>query len=179
MRAVRDRADAAWLPSRFHFALFRLLAFLILGASRSREHRGLVLILDRYQNAIETYAVSVWIVITAACYTGFLLAAVTHPIVAAVVAIPLAVLVIELLLAVIAGVATLAGFTENNIQMNSVVFMAVMIAISGWLATKDEWIRFVAGAFLVLTFLNGVAAVAVRLLDARFRRLEQQYGAGT
>src|SRR5687768_12212735 len=95
MRTVRDRPDARWLPSRFRYAISRLIAFALIRRSRPREAWGLVLVVDRDQSATEYYVISIWLLLTVSCYVGAVLSPVTNSVVAAIVAIPIASLIIE------------------------------------------------------------------------------------
>src|SRR5688500_10333131 len=72
LKIVRDRLDARWLPSRFRFAIFRLIAYVVFRLTRQKEERGIVVVIDRDQSAIENYSVAavVMLVVTSFAYAA-------------------------------------------------------------------------------------------------------------
>ena len=175
MRFVRDCPQARYLPSRYHFALARLLGF---AASRLRSPVAppvdrVVYAIDRDQSAIENYGVAIWFVATLICYVGFFLPfRAPFDILAAVVIAPLSVQIANLLAG---GAITLMGM-KNNITILSAAIMSVMIAVSSYLATATAPVRFVAWFFLFVVALNAMAWLLLLPLRHGIRELEKQCG---
>src|SRR5688572_28147812 len=94
VRAVRNRADARWFPSRHNFALFRLAAYLRLRRAQP-EHRDGFFVIDRHQSATETWLVMSWVTLTFACYLETTLFVDWHIALALLISLPLAVVLLE------------------------------------------------------------------------------------
>src|SRR5262249_25819176 len=95
---ISDNPAARWLPSRHQFALSKLIASLTgrLRRTPQLDVDHLLLAIDREQSAVENYTVSVWFWLTTACYLAavlplrpWLAIAITIPLAAFVVQIPL------------------------------------------------------------------------------------------
>jgi len=162
VKAVRGRADARWLPSRHHFALFRLFAYLRLRIATPILCDDLVLTIDRDQTAFENYTVGVWFVLT---MTGFF--ATLSPL----LSLPLALITVQVGI-VIVGLALPRGI---NIRAASVIHMSLMTAAALYFATASSWVRFVAWQFLALVALNAIAAIIVFLLRDSIVKLEATF----
>ena len=174
MRVVRDRVDAHWLPSRHHFALFRLGAFIGLRASSPRTREGVMLMIERGQTAIEQYAVASWTTLTITCYFAAQFFS-TWPLLAALaVSLPLAMIAMHIPMITV-GALIVRG--RNNIRLNSVVLMTLIIAASIHYADVDSWVRFVAWQFLAVVVLNAFCAVVVFLLRGPIARAEAAFAA--
>jgi hypothetical protein len=178
MNAHVEAAEGRWLPSRYRYALFRLTAFLLLrkGAPDGPRSGGVrrVLIIDRDQNAIESYALSLFVVLwSAACVSiAASYAGVGFPRAIALFAIVLVITpaVIQLVLYMIAGVRAVLRkvglpFSEANFEVQTAAFFLLMLgsaivaAISGQPA-----VEFLGWIWLGLLALNGAAAILMRLL---------------
>ena len=176
MRVVRDCPQARYLPSRYHFALARLLGF-----AASRLHTPVappvdrvVYAIDRDQSAVENYGVAIWFVVSLVFYVAFFLPfRAPFDILAAVVIAPLSAQIAILLAG---GAFTLIGM-KNNLAILSVTTMSVMIAASSYLATTTAPVRFVAWFFLFVVALNAIAWLILLPLRHRIRELEKQCGA--
>jgi len=174
VKAVRDREDARWLPSRHHFALFRLLAFLRLRVAKPRRRPGLVLIVDRDQSALENHSVASWIGLTLAGYLASSVLA-SWPL---LLAIPAALLFAGAIVQVmVVGGGLLVFLFPNRIRANSILFMTIMLLLAAYFARQDSWARFVAWQFLALVALNAIAAAIVFLLRGPIARLEAAFAA--
>ena len=175
MRVVRDCPRAQDLPSRYHFALARLLSF---AASRFRSPAAapvdrVVYALDRDQSGVENYSVAIWFVVTLACYLGFLLPLrAPFNILAAIVIAPLSV---QIAIPLFGGAFTLMGM-KNNVTIVSAAIMSVMIAMSSYLATATEPVRLVAWFFLIIVALNAIAWLILLPLRDHIRELEKRCG---
>ncbi len=167
MIAVRGRADARWLPSRHHFALFRLFAFLRLRGARPEPREGLVLIVDRHQTAAEQHSVAIWITVTVTCYLAATLFA-GWP-------LPLALLAAFALapFAIHVPMLSIGFLTRGHRRLNAMTLMFTFIAIAAYFARHQSWARFAAWQFLAFVALNAIAAVIVLLLRAPIARLER------
>lgn len=180
MKTVRDRAEARWLPSRFRYALFRLVAFGIIRRSRPKEACGLVLVIDRDQSASEYYVISVWLLLTVSCYVGAGLSPVTNGVVAAIAAIPLASFLIEAIY--LSGAAAMSALgaggirQEHSLRVASMMFYGLLILTATYFVLAESWVRYVAISFLVIVAVNAIAAVVVWPLRRRIAELEKTYG---
>lgn len=162
MRSVRDRADARWMPSRYHFALFRLLAFLRLRGAAPQPRKGMLLIADRDQTAWEHYLVAAWYIVTMAAFLAELFS------ISILFALPIAMLVPYLLL-IIAGLPLIR---RDNIDLQSFVFMAAVTGAAAYYSFSQAAVRFVAWQFLGFLVFNTICAAIVFLLRDNIARLE-------
>ncbi|HUR81668.1 MAG TPA: hypothetical protein VM733_12945 [Thermoanaerobaculia bacterium] len=171
MKIVRGRADARWLPSRFNFALFRLLAFSMMRVA-APEHRDVSLIIDRNQNNLESHLVGLWTTLTVTCWlAGTLFASWPVPL-ALVVAFPLAINCLSF--PVVAMLAARRGAT--NVGLNSVMIMTMLIIAALCFARAHTWIRFVAWQFLGGIALNAIAAPFAYLLRGSIAEMDNAAG---
>lgn len=154
MNVVRGRAEARFLPSRFHFALFRLIAWICYRAATPREQHGLLLIIDRDQTAWEHYLVALWYFATMSCFLAELL---SIPLVVA----PLAVLVLIHVLLFTTG---LLLRHRDNVRLQSLLFMAVPIVAAVYYAFAETWVRFAAWQCLALVALNAFCAMILFIM---------------
>ena len=167
MNLVRGRADARWLPSRHHFALFRIFAFLRLRGARPEPREGLVLVIDRDQTAYEQHGVALWICLTVTCYLTVTLFA-SLPTVAA---LPLSFLLAPV--AVHVPMLSIAILTRGRRRINSVALMTVLTAVAIYFTGHESWARFAAWQFLALIVLNALAAALAYGLRGPIARLER------
>jgi hypothetical protein len=172
MNVVRGHSAARWLPSRFHFALFRLSAYLYLRFAKPDDVReNVVLAIDRDQSTLENYGIAIWVVLTTTCYVSAALFP-SWPVAAALlVSLPIAVIVLQLPLIVIG----LVFRNRNNIALISKIMMLALTVIAVAYATSPLWIRFVAWHFLALVILDGAAAVVAFVLRQSMARLEESF----
>lgn len=177
---VRDRADARWLPSRSRYALARLIAYLRARRSPPAEVRGMILPIDRDQNAAEIYSVAAWMFLTTSCYAGELLARRTAPAVAALAAAPLALLLLHAAVAIngfvvmpLAG-AVLRRRSSNHTGAASTNLMLLFFAATAYFATVESWVRFAAWTAIVVAGLNTFAAVVLHLIHDSVDALERR-----
>lgn len=175
MRAVRNRAEARWFPSRHNFALFRLAAYLRLRRARP-EHRDGFFVIDRHQSATETWLVMSWVTLTFACYLATTLFVDWHIALALLISLPLAVVLLEV--PAILSALTIAPLfrVTNGFRVNGIVIMLLFSAASAYFALHPTWIRFVAWQFLALLALNAIAAVIAFPLRHSIARLEAEVG---
>lgn len=167
MNMVRGRAEARWLPSRHHFAMFRLYAYLRLRGARPEPREGLVLIVDRDQTAFEHHGASLWIVLTLSCYVASTLFP-NWPVAAAIVpSVLIAAAAIEVPFC-LSGVVLRRGA-----RVNGAVVMLLLVAASAHFARAATWVRFAAWQFLGVLAVNAVAAIIVFLLREPIARLER------
>jgi len=172
MKIVQGRADARWLPSRFHFGLFRLYAFVRMKLARP-EPAEVSLVIDRDQNPIESAALSTWATATLACYAaGTLFASWPVPL-ALLAGVPVAITCLEI---PIVAVGVPLRNRANNIPLHSFVLMSLMIAAALYFARSQSWIRFAAWQFLGAVALNAIAAGIVFLLRGSIAEMENAVG---
>ena len=158
MRIVRDREDARWLPSRFRFAIFRLIALIRMTFTAPRERRGIIIVIDRDQSTFENYTISIWYMATIACFF------------AALMPLPIAILASTLI------VQIPLFFLGGGQRMNSRVLMSLAAIAAAYLAASRTWIRFAAWQFLAIVALNAVAALIMLTLRGAVRRMEARCG---
>jgi hypothetical protein len=178
LKIVRDRRDARWLPSRFHFALFRLYAYARLRAAKAEPVRGLILAVDREQSASENFLVAASVVLAATAYFAALFEESMSPAAAYLAGFPAAILTIQAVIAVGGLVVTivLRAGVQAAAKVISAFLMLVMVVAGVIVATGDSSARYIAVGFLALVALNAIAAVLVFLLRNRIAGEERRHG---
>ena len=172
MKVVQGRADARWLPSRFHYALFRLYAFVRMKAAKP-ELADVSLVIDRNQNPIESAVLSTWTTATLACYAaGTLFASWPLPL-ALLAGVPVAITCLEI---PIVTLGLLLRHRQNNIPLQSFVLMSLLIAAAVYFARSQTWARFAAWQFLGAVAVNAIAAGIVFLLRGSIAEMENAVG---
>ncbi|HVG23107.1 MAG TPA: hypothetical protein VND45_03040 [Thermoanaerobaculia bacterium] len=172
MKIVRGRADARWLPSRFNFALFRLLAYLRMRGA-TPEPRDVSLIVDPNQNNLESHLLAAWTTLTVTCYAaGTLFEEWPLPL-ALLAGVPVAITCLEIPI-ILVGLSLRRS--ENNIGLNSVLLMALLIVAALYFARAHSWIRFAAWQFLAGVALNALAAPVAFLLRGHITEMENAVG---
>jgi hypothetical protein len=172
MRTVRDRADARWLPSRFRYAAFKLLAYLILRRTPPRIQRGLVLVVDRDQSALEHHTLAVYILLTVSCYAAAVVSLRYPAVIGVIASIPLAVLAVEAPL----YIAGLIAPQKRHMAFQTFSIWVFLTAAAAYFATWKTWVRFPAWLFLLALAVNGAFAVVVRMLRGRIAEQEKIHG---
>lgn len=183
MKLIRDRAEARWLPSRHHLALFRLAAYLRLRRAAPRLQPGLFLAIDRDQTVAEVYTVSLAMLTLSSCFVGAALHSIL-PLAAAVIIAPVLSVTLMQVVMITAGLTatTLRRVlrhppTEDNRSLNDVFLWLFLIASAGYFAQKPssmllQWLAF---TILAAVVLNAVAAIVLRILRHRIQAAEQEY----
>jgi len=171
VKVVRGRLDARWLPSRFHYAIFRLIAYVKMRGAKPR-YGDVSLILDSHQNNLESYLIAAWATLTVTCYVAGTLLASWPLALALVVAVPVAITCLEIPIVVVG----LVRRRENNIGLNSVLVMSLLIAAALYFARAHSWVRFAAWQFLGGVALNALAAPVVVLLRGSIAEMENSVG---
>jgi hypothetical protein len=175
MNVVIGRPEARWLPSRYRFAIARLIALARLrrGARSTAERpEHLILAIDRDQSAVEIYSVAVWAFLTTASYFAAVL---PLPVPLAIVAaIPLASLAIQIPFLGGGLAIRLVTRDENHVRIISAGMMGLLFIASSYLAVTETWARFVAWFFLAVLALNGLAALILWLLRTRVQAAEER-----
>lgn len=173
MKVVRGRADARWLPSRFRYALFRLIAWVRMRAARP-EARDVTLMIDPDQNNLESPLIGIWATLTITGYAvGTLFA--SWPL---VLAIPAGILVAITCLEIpIVTLGVLLRKRKSNIALNSVVLMSLLVAAALYFTRAHQlWMRVVAWQFLGGVALNALAAPFAFLLRGSMAEMENAVG---
>jgi hypothetical protein len=183
MRLLEGREEQQCMPSRYHFGLFRFVAYLRLRRVRVIGEPDRILSIHRYQSTVEMFGVSFWVLLTLSCYVAaWLSASLSLPLFWAVLlAMPLAWLAVQFLVigfGLLAPVLRALGRRpgENNIALNSFLIMLVLVGLSSYLAMQRTWVRFVAWQFLAAIGLNALAAGLVFLFSGEIARLESSVG---
>jgi len=158
VRIVRDREDARWLPSRFHFALFRLAAFVRMTFTRPQERRGIIVAIDREQTTIEHYTISIWFTATVACFFASLM--------------PVAIALVVAMIAVQFPIFMVG----RGKSVNTVVLMSPATIAAAVLTTTPTWIRFAAWQFLAVLAMNAIAEIVMLTLRDEVKRMEARCG---
>ncbi|HEX6177849.1 MAG TPA: hypothetical protein VF057_05785 [Thermoanaerobaculia bacterium] len=163
MKLVRDRADAYWLPQRFRFALFRLLAYAMFRSMGRQDKSGIVLGIDRDQSAIEHYSVAIWVTVVSTLFAyGALAKVLIRP--AAALLAPIVSTV--LLQAMVVSPVVLPRPSRWINRVDFISFLTLFAVISGaiYFATQTGWLRYVAWSVFALVAFNAVAAVILALM---------------
>jgi hypothetical protein len=173
MTTVRNHPEARWLPSRHHYALFRLYAAARLVRARTQkpaDDRHVAMTIDRDQST-EHYVIAGWLVATTALYVYDCIP--LHPLAAA----PLTVVFTPLLLqipAYITGGVILPRF-RNNQKANTIATIGSLTLASLAFAFSDRQPRPAAILFLSVLLTNAIAATIAYLLRNRLAELERPY----
>ena len=179
MKAYVERPEGRWLPSRYRYAIFRLTAFLLLRRSAPYQpatpERRYALIIDRDQNPIESFALSLFLVtwssacasIAATRYAGVrpALAAGLFPILLVIMPFILQVVlyVVGGLLAVFRRVGLPVAEANHGVQ--TATFFLVMLAAATIVSTSGRPALAILGwSWFALLGINGAAALMMRLL---------------
>lgn len=180
MRVVRNRADARWMPSRFRLATFRLFAWLRLRRMPPLEQPGLVLAIDRDQNAADQYVIAAALGVVTVSYVSAALMLV----IPAVLAVPIALLitgfVAQFPMYALGTTLTVIGRRfgapgENHLRIQNFVLLGLVIVSACWAAVSHSWLRFVCRGFLLLVAIEAVAAIAALLLRTRMAEAESRF----
>lgn len=181
MRIVRDRRDARWLPSRFHFALFRLFAYLRLRRAKPESAPGLVMIVDRYQSAAENYLVAICIFVVATSFVVTLLNLTISLPAAWVIAVPVTAIMIQisvpfLAVVIMPMVRKIIPLRADNLALNSAVLMAIAIGAAVFVVIRGSATRYLAAVFLFFVALNAIAAGLMFVLRGSVAEAERRLG---
>jgi hypothetical protein len=181
VRVVRERRDARWLPSRFHFALFRLYAYFRLRSSKPEPAPGLILSVDRHQNAAENFLVAACIVFVASTYFAALFEAGMPTLLAYAAGVPTSMVAIQGLIVAVgvlaAAVQRITGISDATVTAStSIVHMGGMIGAGLLVAFSDTSARYIARGFLLLVATNALAAAVAYFLRARIADDERRLG---
>jgi hypothetical protein len=175
MHVIADRPDARWLPSRHHFAIARLIAFvrLVRAKGRGMENREhIILTIDRDQSSAETYTVAVWVYLTTASYFVAVLP-LSLPL-AVLAAIPLAFVVIQIPIVVGGPLLRLLLGGERHVRTISAISMGMLLIGSFYILRTARWARIVAWLFFAVFAANAIAAVILRMLRRRIETAEKR-----
>lgn len=180
MTVVRDRAEARWLPSRFDFAFFRLIAFLRLKASKPEPRDGIVLAIERHQNAAENYLGSICVFVVLTAFVASLIDVALPFGTAVALAIPITAVYLNVQIVftglTIAPVLRKLTPLRNAIAVNSAVLMIIVIAAATLLAVSSSPLRHVGSGYLVLVAANAIASLIVFVLQRQIADAERAYG---
>jgi len=147
MEIIEDNPAALWLPSRHRFALSRLIAYMIHGRVHPKmEVDHLLLAIDRDQSAIETYAMSIWVLVVSTCYVAAVL---PLPAAASIaLALPIAWILIQL---------------PMCFGANSVVLLLIQFCAAAYFASVAGPVHYAALLSLTIFIANAVAWIIDRL----------------
>lgn len=184
MNIVRDRADTRWAPARYNLAIFRLAVLAIGSRLTPVPEPGIVLAIDRNQNRVETYVMSIWVVTSLSAYAASVLALLIGPAGAAIVAVPLAItfcqvaIVLSGLVLVPLARLVVRSDSADNTELNSALLMGSFALLSLWIASTKLWSRYVGMLFIALLVVNALAAIAVRLMSRKIAEANRARGVG-
>jgi hypothetical protein len=179
VKVVRDRPDARWLPSRFHFAIFKLFAFLRMTSGKAEERPGLVMAVDRDQSAMEHYIVATCVVLVATSFLASVLASWLPLAAACILAVPAAAVLLQVpvVMTPLLIVAPLrkAGMPDRyRTAVNSTVLMSLVIAAAVLLALGRSPLRPAGIGFLLLAIANAAASIVVFFLRKPIAEAERR-----
>jgi hypothetical protein len=149
------------IPSRYHFALFRLGAYLRLRlAQMPRKRHDVVYTIHPDQSGFESYSLAAWTMLMISCYFSDFVTPFIAPLLAAI-AFHIPICTVGLL-----------RKNKNNLHLNSIIAMSLLAFAAAMYATSASWLRFVAWQFLALAALNALAAVIMFFLRGSIAKLE-------
>ena len=181
MKIDRPQAIVPWIPSRHHYALFRLVAYVRLLQTRNERcvlDETRVLAIDRDQSTAETYAVAALVWVTAASFLCELLSRRLAFAAAVAIAVPLATLAVS---AAVVSLGALFALLQHaiglprgphNINLNSTIMLLPVVLAASYFALAPNWIRIPAWIFLGCIAANGIAAIVLFILRKRVREAE-------
>jgi hypothetical protein len=175
MKVVIDQPRARWLPSRYHFATARLIAFVRFLATSAPPQRvdRLVYAIDRDHGTLENYGVSAWIFVTMAAYIASALP--LRPAVAGLLSVAISTRAIDFPFFASGLPLSFFGASDNR-RANSMFYMTVMLTASVYFAGRPSAVRYVAWFFFAVCAMNAVAAIVMFFLRARIRAMERECG---
>ena len=177
MKFIRNREDARFLPSRYHFAIFRLVAWLKLLATPARPRPGLALVVDRDQSAIEQYFAGWAFVLTTWAYITAALSERWNALVAAILAIAIALVVVEIPMFALGGLLSAIAPGRRWSGVTSIATFAPLLLASLYFAMTSGWPRLLAWSVLAVVGANVFAACVLWLLRERVRNAERRFAA--
>ena len=168
MTAYRDCPEARWFPSRYRFALPRLIAYVRSGfPTRPRaDVDHIMLTIDRDQTVGEQYPISVWMLASVTCYVAAVLPVRWWP-----VAPFIAIVLMQL---TIVSVGIIGPLHENHLHRTSMSLFGLMFIASAWFAMSKSPVRYVAWFFLGIAGLNAMAFLVMIALRKSVRQLERR-----
>lgn len=179
MRSICEREEARWLPSRHHYALFRLFAFVRLRFAKPRFNPGVLMMIDRDQSQFENYAMSLWFTATLTCFIAATFFSAWPVALALLVSFPIAVALSQIAIVTLALTAAplWARFIDRGGRIRSVSIGTMMLVLvpTAYYATARTWVRWVSWHVLILLALNALAAVIVFFLRTPIARIERAY----
>lgn len=181
MRAICERRDARWLPSRHRYALFRLFALLRLRNAKPEIDPGVLLMIDRDQSQDEYYGVSLWVLVTLSCFLAASLFPTWNVALALLAALPITLILVSLGIVVAALTAGLLWSAmrgvkgANQVGVVSFALMSLFLGAAAYHATSRTWVRWMAWQVLGVVALNALAALLLYFLRAPIARLEAAY----
>jgi hypothetical protein len=183
VKLVEGTAVLHCMPSRYHFAFFKLVGYLRLRRVRPASPADRLLSLHPHQSAAETYGISLWVLLTTSVFvTRWLTEHVGLPLwLAIVICVPVSAFLLQ---ALSVGVGIITPFLrrlvrragDQNIGFNSFVIMTLLTITSAAEATQRTWARFAAWQFLAALGINALAAILVTALNGEITRLENSMG---
>lgn len=182
MKLVHSRAEARWLPSRHHFAIFRLAAFLRLWHARPRTGR-ILLAVEHHQSTAEVLITGFWYFGTAACFIASWLPKMPAP-VAIALSFVIAIVVFQPIfisfgLTIAPLLRKLArSHVEDNSDLNGTFCILLLAAIAATFLDDRSWLHYVAWQMFIVLAANASAAAVMFLLRDRVRALEADYATG-
>jgi hypothetical protein len=178
VKFIRDREDARFLPSRHHFAIFRLVAWVkLLATPAARPRPGLALVVDRDQSAIEHHLAGWAFFLTTCAYMNAALSDRWNPLVAAILAIAMALVVVEIPMFALGALLTAIKPGGRRAGATSIATFLPLLLASVYYATKPGWPRLLAWSVLVVVAANLFAASVLWLLRDRVRDAERRFAA--
>ena len=175
MRFIRDRADARLLPARYRFALSRLVAWIRLLSAPPRHQKGLAIAIDRDQTAIEHHVAGWGTTVITAIYLAALFARQMNGLLAALSALLLAPLVVQLPMFAVGGFLSAVGHGQTTSRWNSAATFAALFLASVYFASTSGLPRVVACGFLMLIGLNAIVAGFLWIVRDRVAESERRF----
>ncbi len=171
---VWNRAEARALPSRYRYALSRLLA--LAAPRRVTIEHGVrtATAIDRDQCAAEHYTVAVLVWLITSSYVAGIITARVRPAWWAPLLL-LDLLATPLLLQIpmyIAGGLLLRG--RNNQELNTLLTFVLLLIPSSYAAVSASWTRWVAWLFFALVIADALAAVILWPMGRRIAEMERR-----
>ena len=169
MKTVCDHR-AKWLPSRYHFALAKVIAFLVFRAQKPDPvppSTRYVFPIHDHQSEAEAFAVAAWVFLTAVVELAALLP--FRPWISAIIAVISVPWLLQVPLFVL-------GSMFGSRTLTSLVTFAILMIASAFVAVMPTPVRYSAWLFFAVLAANAMAWPVALLLREPMGALEQQCG---
>jgi hypothetical protein len=143
---------------------------------REQPDPDVVFVIEPNQNPFESYALGAALVVSAAAYAAVLLTPALGTIAAALVSLPLVMVVIQVAFVGFGLLFTALFRREDKRPIMSAFVMTLMFVASLWALSTDSWARYIAVALFTGAALNVVAAAILWICREQVQAVNRARG---